>query len=156
MTRAEQIQLILAICPEFSEELARHGEFRYRQGYSHGVTAIGTSEQAGAAAEWRAATAYGDGPARFDYAIKPPFSDGPDWVERLLLFHSGSGGAASPLIDGLLMAGRQNYLEQQLKNEMSSTPDYMEPDFADQVPEVQINPATAVGYTETEPPPKFD
>ena len=74
MTRAEQIQLILAICPEFSEELARYGEFRFRQGYSHGVADLGTPEQAGAAAEWRAAAAYGDGPARFDYAIKTPFS----------------------------------------------------------------------------------
>jgi hypothetical protein len=68
------------------------------------------------------------------------------------LFHTGSGGAASPLIDGLLMAGRQNYLEQQLKNEMDSTQEYIEPDFEDQVPEAQINPST----TETELPPNFD
>jgi len=38
---------------------------------------------------------------------------------------------------------------------MSSTPDYMEPDFDDQVPEAQINPGTAVGYTEVDPPPIF-
>ena len=81
MTKAEQIQLILAICPDFAKELARYGEFRFRQGYSHGVAAVGTPDQADAAAEWRAAAAYGDGPERFDYAIKPPFSNGPEWVE---------------------------------------------------------------------------
>ena len=53
------------------------------------------------------------------------------------------------------MAGRQNYLEQQLKNKMSSTPDFIEPDFDDQVLEAQLNPATAVGYGEVEPPPIF-
>ena len=156
MTRAEQIQRILAICPEFSEELARYGEFRFRQGYGHGVTDVGTPEQADAAAEWRATTAYGDGASRFDYAVKPPCSNGSEsWVERSLRFHSGSGGAASPLIDGLLMAGRQNDLHQQLKNKMSSTPEYIEPDFDAQVPEAQINPATAEGHGEVDPPPIF-
>ena len=145
LTDGQRMEWALAICPELGEikQIAQRAEQKgFQRGYGHGVSDVGTPEQAEATAEWRGDTSHGEGAEKFDVATKPPFSKGSDWVMPASDFSQGFAGLASPFL-GKLMEKRIHESDFARERVVQDSIRQLQPDCLELSVEIK-------------PPPKFD